>query len=369
MSANVYSGDLRNICADLGVSKDYLLSKRLDVANQPEKVIAALSASFASSDAKTRGDGVRKDSQTIHDNASAFLTSSLSKVLAPVTRVSNENYLFVPGRTSGAPLLPVVNKVPFGMQQVEWDVVGLTGEARRIGHGGVRDLTRVGASADKKYQPASLYGIRMGWDIFELAQSSFIEGRNVQTERQEAARTAMDELLERDASFGDLEREIPGFFSTGNALTVDLAKSFGGVITFDEALVQLCIMDQVWYRANGQRGVSGIAMPRTHWLNLMKIFRGSASDLTIWKWAMEMFPWLANPVLDDRLLTASPTNGPIWQMWSADSSELYLEAFASPMLFGPFDTSDLTTDFIMLGQTGGCVNRRYERIVRFNQPA
>jgi hypothetical protein len=150
---------------------------------------------------------------------------------------------------------------------------------------------------------------------------------------------------------------------------MDLPHNFGAnSLTFDQAMINLSIMELTWTRANPNRQVTGVCMPELHRLRLIRLFRDSGSDTAFWTWALTMFPWLDNIITDDRLLDASPDGGPIWQMWSADSSELYLESTVTPSMFGPFDEKYLGTTFLFLGQDAGCINRRYERICRFNQP-
>ena len=63
----------------------------------------------------------RMDGKTRRDNASAFLGSALEEMLGTIERVSNENYLFVPGMTGDrAPLLPVQQRVAWGKTEASW---------------------------------------------------------------------------------------------------------------------------------------------------------------------------------------------------------------------------------------------------------
>lgn len=277
----------------------------------------------------------------------------------------------MPGRTGDQPaLLPVIERVELGKNECERPVLVHSGEARFFGPGGsgTRSLRRTNTAEDMKSVPVGYFGVRIGWDAFELWQATHL-GRDVPGERQRGGRYAMDELLEETAAFGNIERNINGFFNGGVALTFGLPKSMGDPsLTADELLTYLGIIDVMWARANPRRMVSGCVMPRTHKVNLLRIFNGNDnSGLSMWKYALEMYPWLANIVLDDRLLTASDTGASMWQFWSADSDELYLEGSPNHMLFGPFET-ELETEFILLNKTAGAVNWRAERIMRVQFP-
>lgn len=361
-------GSINDMSRSLGISPARLLASRLDFQRSPSQAASAIAGQARRFDAKQGG---RKSVQQIRDAATAFVTTALSQILRPIERVGRERFLFVPGRTGDqAPLLPVIQRAELGKQQLEYQVIGHTGEARWMSSGGVSELRRVNGADDLKSQPLAFFGIRFGWDQFELWNAAHL-GRNIETERMNAARQFMDEHLEDALGYGNDEREIPGFFNHGSALTIDLSVSFGAPnITATEIITQLGIIEVAWSRANPKRMISGVVMPKTHRLNMMTIFTGASGegDINLWKFAKEMFPWLANIVEDDRMLTASDEGASMWTLWSADSEELYAEANASPMLFGPFE-NELNVDFIAINQTAGVVNKRAERLLRVQFPA
>jgi hypothetical protein len=314
--------------------------------------------------------GGKMDETRRHDAASAFMTSGLSTILAPVMQVSSRKFLFAPGYTQGGGLLPVQQRVELGKQQLEYPVIAVTGEARRMAHGSTKDLRRVGTVDDYKSQPVALYGVRFGVDEFELWQAAHL-GRSPLMEKQRGAGFAMAEYFEETAGNGDSTAKIPGFFNHGSCFSLTLTKTFGdSSITGAEMLLQLAILDLAWSRANGNRVVSGVAMPKVHRLNLLQKFFGDAATPgeNAWKFAKEAFPWLNNIVEDDRLLTMNPDGGPMWQLWSADGEDQYLEGSPAPMMFGPF-TDELRSDYILVAQTGGCVNKDTRAIFRVYMPA
>lgn len=365
---------IESVARDLGVSPVLLQSKRFDhllKSKDPKRLDAAVTKIAAAA----RKDAVQyagmTDVKQVKDAATAFVTSALSEVLAPVEMPGRENYLFVPGRTGdGGPLLPVVNRVPLGKQQVEWPVIAHTGEARAIAPGGLKNLTRVDSSDDMRKQPVFFYGISFDWDQFELWQASHL-GRDIPSERQRGARNAMDEFAEDVYGFGHDEREVPGFFTAGGVTSITLSKSFGDTsITMTEILTQLSIMDIAWGAYNPRRPVTGVVMPKSHRLNMMTKFTGTTNegDVNAWKFAVEMFPWLNNIIEDQRMLTANDDSGPMWQMFSADGEELYNEGTPSPMVYGPFE-SEMSLKFIAIAQTGGCVSKNPRRVMRWIQPS
>jgi hypothetical protein len=367
---NVITG-LRDVADSLGLSTAALLAHKLDLTSAGITAAAAKCVPMMDRANERRDKSKRLDAKGVKDAASAFVTSALAAQLAPVERVSNENFLFVPGRTGDrAPLLPVQQRTVLGQTSLEWQVVGMAGEARNVNPSGLESLTYVGLSEDKKYQPVGHYGVRLSYDIFEMAQGDLL-GRNIPSEKNTAAMQAMAEKMEREGGFGDLDRERPGFFNGGVAEVINLAVSFGDpAMTFDQMMIQLSIIDIMWSRSNPTRSMSGICMPKTHRLRLLRLFKdNNGSDTNAWLFALEAFPWLGNIIEDDRLLDGSSSNGPMWQGWSADSEELYYESSPAPTLFGPFEFKPLTTEFIALAQTGGIVNKRAERIQRYEMPA
>ena len=367
MSAIIQGSSLAAVARELGVNEGLLLSKRVDLKGPgKERFIKDLMHSAHKAEPS-------KDETNRRDAATAFVTNPLAEILAPVERPGLENFLFVPGSTEQQPLLPIDQKVRLGKNSLEYPIVALSGEAKFVGAGGTRDLKRAGTADDLKSQPVAFFGVRFGWTQFELWQGQHLDQRDIEMENQRAARQAMDEFMEDVASYGSNERKIPGFFNHGSAVSYNLSKSFGdSTMTISEMLTQLSIIHLMWKRANPKRSVTGVAMPETHRLNMLKIF-GGANDaaytgISGWKHAQESFPWLNNIVTDDRLLEASDSSFSMWQLWSADPSELYLEAAPGHMLFGPF-TDEMDTDFIMLNQIGGCVCKRPERIMRVQYPA
>jgi hypothetical protein len=302
------------------------------------------------------------------DAATNFTTHHLASMLQPVEIVNNTNFLFVPGRGDNPPLIPVVSNIELGDRSVQWQSVALTGEAVHFGPGATRDLRRVDSADDQSEQAVTYWGVIHGWDMFELAQGGKL-GRRIESENAAAASQAMAETMERMGGFGYNARKIPGMFNHGAAFTVDLPVSFGNpAITYEQALEQMCVIDLVWGRANPRRRVSGVVMPRSHKLNLMKIFIGANEEGGgLWKWALEMFPWLSNIIEDDRMLTAANDGGSQWTLWSADSMDLFHEASA-PMVFGPFE-DQFDTTFITMQMGAGVICRRPELLFRFQMPA
>lgn len=364
----IHATTLDAVCKQLRISPARLLSKRVDLSTQAgkERLLGDLG------DAAKRVDSSKNEAQR-RDAATAFVTSPLAQILAPVERPGRENFLFVPGLGEQPPLLPVAQKVALGKTSLEYPVIAMSGEASFIGAGGVRDLKRASTVDDLKTQPVAFFGVRFGWDQFQLWQGDHLDLRNIEMEEQASGRQAMDEFMEEVASFGSNARKIPGFFNHGSALSLNLSKSFGDpTITLSELLTQLSIIEAVWSRANPRRTVSGVAMPKTHRLNMINIFGGSGDSagtgVSGWKHAKEMYPWLNNIVEDDRLLEASDDSKSMWQLWSADPEELYLEGAAGHLLYGPF-IDEMNTDFIMLNQIGGVVCKRPERIQRVQFPS
>lgn len=362
-------GSIHDLARSLGVSPAHLLERRLDFTGDPVGVRNKLAPMFRRLDSR-QGQG-RMDSREVLDAATSFVTSELSVLLTPTELPGLERFLFVPGKTQGQPLLPVQQKVALGMQSLEYDVIAHTGEARWVGAGGLADLRKVGSAEDRKKQDVGYFGVRFGWDQFDLWQQSHQQFRSIERERSLAAGRFMAEFLEQVIGYGNEDRKMPGMFRHGSATSLDLTKSFGAAsITAAEALDQMALIELAWKRMNPRRMMSGIVMPASHRLNLISTFTGAAGegDFTAWKLALELYPWLANITEDDRMLTASDSGTPMWVIWSADAEELYAEASATPMVFGPFE-NELNVDFIALNQTGGVVCKNSRLLLRVVMPA
>jgi hypothetical protein len=361
------NANIDKIARSFGLTAGRLLDSRLDFKDAPGEAFTKLDRWFDRTINGKHGDGQRLDATQRRDGLAAFTTSALAQQLAPVTLPSRER---VPGMTGeGGPLLPIRQTIPLGKERVEWDVIAHTGEAREVGKGGLSGLKFVGEEEDRKFQEVGMYGIGWRWDQFDLWRQVHL-GRNLPEERRGAANKFMMEKAEEYGSYGNTERKIPGFFNHSASFTLGMPKSFGDpTLTADELWDQLSIIDCAWSRANPRRDVSGVIMPKLHRERMMRIFKGQNEEgVNAWKFALEAYPWLANIVLDDRMLTASQDGGPMWQLWSNDGQMLWRETSASPMLFGPFNTSELQTMFIALQQDGGVINRLPQLILRINQP-
>ncbi len=370
MSAQIVTGrNLREI-ADLfgrGVHAEHFKDPRyvLDLT-QPADVNRKLAPMMDRAAAK---NGTPRSDTEKHDAVTAFTTTGLSQVLAPVILTSNRQFMFTPGYTGArGQMLPVNMTVDLGMQELTYDVIVSTGEARPMAAGATKDLRRVGESADQKKQPVFLYGVRFGWDWFELIQGAIL-GRSLQTERQRMAGLAMAEYFEYTASFGNTDLKVPGFFNHGSSITINLATNPGSA-TAAQLIALVSYIEAAWEEANPGVAISGVVMPNLHRLHMVDLFLGASNEgQNAWKHIQEAHPWLRNIVTTDkRLLTASPDGFSMWQLWAADSIEQYLESSPTPLLFGPFE-DELETDFIMIQQSGGMVNKNHRRIMRVHMPS
>ena len=309
----------------------------------------------------------KHDQRQVHDAATNFVTHQLAQQLAPVEIVTNERFLFAPGRAKPA-ILPVRQELALGMRSMEWQAIELTGEARHFAPGATRELTNVGTADDQLEQNAAWYGAAYEVDYFSMLQSDLL-GRNEQAEKNRAMRLAMDRLAEDIGGWGYKARKIPGMFNHGAAYTLDLEKSFGNPsLTADEMMDQLKILDLVIDEWMPMRTMSGVIMPKSHRLNMIDKFGGTNGEgENRWKLALEIFPWLGNIIQDQRMLTASSSGGAMWQFWSADSTNLWYETTASPLLFGPFE-DQMASRFIGIAQHAGVINKEARLLLRAQMP-
>jgi hypothetical protein len=311
-------------------------------------------------DNKQRADALAADA------AEVFFTTSLEKILTTITRGPSTTTLMTPGPGQ---LLPIRQELLPGHTEMAYDVETPTGQAAFADPSGVRRLPQVGEFSERKKHGTDWAGIGYGFGLVEMWQSAQKGGRPVEVQRADNARGALWRFIEGLFLKGDATHQIPGFIGNTNCLVNYLGTGFQALTDPDNAYLRLQIMELMFERAAKSYGgaITGVIAPQKDRYAMQRLRYGTGSEgAGFLDEALKGFAWLKDVRWIDGLETAASTGGALWQMWSGDDTELWSEMGAAPMMFGPFtDGGGLRTSFVLLNHVGGVINRRPERIARF----
>lgn len=353
---------LAGLAQRLGASPYQLTSNRLDLA-QPHPAHARLVKYYETRDALA---GVMRSDKDRADDMTAFLESPLSTTLAPINLATNRRYLFAPGYAA-SPLIPVAQRAPAMADFLRWAAYTESGEAIAFAPGDVDGLRFVGQQNDMVQQPLGWYGVGVKVNPFDTVRDALLGAGSKLSMDMATAGRVMADYAEQVGSWGIAGSKIPGFFTTGAAMTATLAYDPGNPATTAEQLnVAIGAIDELWYRANPAINPTGVIMPRRWWAAWRAQFFGDNGEgAQAWKTLTESYAWLANPVLDDRLLL--PTSGKAFmQLFSGSPEDQYFEAMP-PMVMGPYNRG-IDDVYYFVAQTGGIVNKDRRAILRAVAP-
>lgn len=308
-------------------------------------------------------DATRRDALAV-DAAEVFYTTSLEQMLAAITREPSSTGLMVPGPGQ---LLPVRQTLRPGQTEMVYDIETPTGQAQFVEPDGMRRLSQVGEFSERKKHATDWTGIGYGFGLVEMWQAAEKGGQPLEMSRAENARNTLGRFNERLFLYGDVSHGIPGFLANSNCVVQYLGTGMGAITDPDDAYLRLQIMEHAFERAAASYmgSISGVIAPKTDKYAMQLLRYGSAGEgQQFMREAESAFGWLSSVRWIDGLETAASTGGALWQMWSSDDTELWSEMSPTPMLFGPF-TDGLRTSFALISHVGGVINRRPERMVRF----
>jgi len=354
--------NIQDLARQLGASPYQLEQNRVDLAQAPA-AHKRLVEYYERRDAQA---GVKRTAEQRADDLTVFLESPLSTTLAPINIKSNRRYLFAPGYAP-SPLIPVANRAKLMGDFVRWEAYTESGEAKAFAPGDVSGLPFVGQSNDMAQQPLSWYGVGVKVNPFDTMRDALKGAGSKLTLDMATAGRVMADYAEQVGGWGISNAKIPGFFVTGSAMTATMAFDPGNPATTAEQLNQaLGAIEELWYRANPDVMPTGVIMPRRWWANWKARFFGTNGEgAQAWATFVESYEWLANPVLDDRLLT--PVSGKAFmQLFSGDAESQYFEAM-SPMVMGPYNVG-IDDVYYFVAQTGGVVNKDRRNILRAVAP-
>lgn len=353
---------LPELARQLGASPQQLVTHRVDLA-QAHGTHARLVDYYARRDHQL---GITRTEKERADDLAVFLESKLSTTLAPISLQPNRRYLFAPGYAA-SPLVPVAKRAPDMGDYIRWEAYTESGEAVAFAPGDVSGLRFVGQQNDMVQQPLGWYGVGVKVNPFDMMRDALRGTGSKMSLDMATAGRVMADYAEQVGGWGISGSLIPGAFNTGAAMTATLAYDPGNPATTAEQVNEAFgAVDELWYRANPGTIPTGVVMPRRWWANWRnKFFGDNKEGPQAWATLRESYEWLADPVLDDRLLT--PTSGkPFMQLFSGSAEDQYFEA-QQPMVMGPYQVG-IDDVYYFVAQTGGFVNKDRRAVLRAVAP-
>lgn len=330
-----------------------------------ERVYSLLGRAAHSGRLTVDGKVIRGDSFAA-DSAEIFLTSPIEAMLTAITREPQGTMYMVPGASQ---LLPIKETVAPGQETIAYEVETPTGQAAFVAPDGMRRLPQVGEFSEKKSHRTDWIGMGYGYGLIEMWRAAQKGGTPIDVSRAVNARNRLNHMAERINLYGDVGHELGGLIRNGQCVTKYLGSDIEAQTDPDEVWKRLQIMEHTFKRAaqsySGQPDL--IVAPNRDRYQMQRLRYGTGSEgPMLWAEALTAFPWLANVVWIDGLETAASNGGALWIFVSKDDTEIWTEMSPSPMLFGPFeDAGGLRVSFSLINHIGGVVNRRPERMVRF----
>lgn len=310
--------------------------------------------------------GQRRSDALVVDAAENFMTFTGQKLLAALVKEPSTTELMMPGPNQ---VVPVRQTLERGDIEIAYEVVRPTGTAGFVDPMGMQRLTQVGEYSELLRHRSDWTGCGYGWGMVELWQKS-TNGRSLTTERPRTAQKTLRNFNERLGLNGDSTREIPGLLVNTQGYQHLMGPGFQTITDPDAGWRQLQIIDHSFSRAAQSFGgaLTHVIAPKLDQYQLQRLRYGANGEGTqMLSEAMATLPWLRNIRWVDGLSDKSAQGGALWVGWSQDADELWHEVGAAPMMFGPFtDGGGLRTGFVLLTHVGGLINRRFERMARWN---
>lgn len=316
----------------------------------------------------SKHQGVRLDAAypTIARDASeVFWTNSLEQVLASIVRQPKTSNVM----TGPTAMLPVMATLRPGQLAGVYDVESTTGQAAHVEPDGARKLPVVGEWSERMRYTSGFIGIGYNIGLAEMWRAAEM-GKPLEQMRRMTAESALQRFSERILLYGDAGHEYLGILQNSHAYLQGLDKKFS-TATVEEAQILLQIMEKCFkvigesYAADAP--ITGVIAPKED-LRYLQRLRWD-NDTAALPDFMEMHSWLKNVRWIEHIEGSGPNSGSQWVFWSDDPNELWSELNPVPMLFGPWQDSNtgLRKSWAMLQQIGGVINRRRERVVKFEQ--
>jgi hypothetical protein len=311
--------------------------------------------------------GYRADQRRCQDAAGNFVTSTLTKILAPaedVTRGDKRPWLFVPGRVPADQLALISRDIMEpGYRDYEYRVREMVGQAKWGDPNRPRSFNNADTVEDIQKGQAHWYGINFEVTLTDLWTDA-ITDRNARGDKEASAMLALDDMRERVSGFGDPEKKLSGLARVSSSIIVaGGGRLTGAGLTAEQLVQRVTSWIELYAKANNNMMPVACMAPREDLVLLQTtIFTGT--DKSAWDKLVITHPWLATSHWDYRMSTASPDGTPRWTFYARDDMSLFV-AHTETMLFGPFE--DMTSmRFLAIRRHGGVVAKKPEQVVNID---
>jgi hypothetical protein len=305
------------------------------------------------------------DQKKAQDAAADFVTSGLNVVLGAGEDVirPTARTLFVPG-PGMTPVIPSRNLLEPGLRTNSFKIRQRHGQAQWVAPEAIgRELNRAGFMDEEERRGAEYYAIAWGYSIPSTWEGKFL-GVDPQFENQMAATEALDDFRERVSLWGDAEKKLSGFATLDGAGLILGGQQFSSTVpTAIQMMQRIAEFEQQFMDLNGNMKPTAAMAPDSDRYAMQNTYFGTGSEGdSVWKRALEQYPWFANMTWSNDLMLANEAGtGSRWILYIQDPKNLYIE-HTDTMLFGPF-TEYLNFTFVALRRHGGVVSRMPERVM------
>lgn len=134
-------------------------------------------------------------------------------------------------------------------------------------------------------------------------------------------------------------------------------------LTAVQMLQRLAAIEARYMLLNQGRRPTHCVIPNADRLAMQNTYRGSDGEGdSAWDTAIKQYPWLANAMFSDNLMTANHAGTATrWVVYTDDRKNLYVEHMET-MVFGPFEDY-LNQTYILLRRHGGVVAKLPEQVL------
>lgn len=213
-------------------------------------------------------------------------------------------------------LFPVSNEGGAGITSITYRTYDQVGAAKII-NAYADDLPRADVKGKETSIPVRSVGISYGYDLDEI-QSSQMVGASLDQRRANAARRAVEQVVNDVAFYGDTTSGLPGLFSnpniptgavvaSGTGSTTQWANKTPDQILFDVNDLFTDIFDTTKMVEKGNT----LLLPPNQWSYISSTARSATSDTTILQYLVQNCPYLSSEADVIPLNECAAVNNPL----------------------------------------------------------
>lgn len=226
----------------------------------------------------------RQNGLTLDAAESAFFTRELEHIYA-------QTYDIKYPELKASQFVPVSTEANPGALQVTYRQFDRRGRAKLTAPGAV-DSPRVDVLGTEFPRPVRLATASYGWHILELRNAA-MAGRPLNTRKANAARRAVEEVLDEVASIGAPLHGIATGFINDADVAIDAAAGNWSALTADQIIADVSgLVQAVVSDTNGVEFVDTLILPDEQHALIATTPRGTQSDTTILTYMLRNFPSL-----------------------------------------------------------------------------